>query len=325
MKDVVNDYHRFMNDSGYAVLSDWTCIRVTGADRTSFLNNLCTNDVARLRPDQGCEAFFTDVKGHILAHVMLLCRPDEVLLWTLPGQADSLTRHLDKYLIREDVTLENLSPDVRLFLVGGPRRWQAMGRDHAADLGNHLANTSASIGSTDALLVACDWFGPESVLVQVPADEADGLQSELVVHGAAVDPGALEMLRVESGTPLFGVDFDARNLPQEINRDKRAISFTKGCYLGQETVARIDALGHVNKLLVSVRFAAEDVPAASTTLLAGEKEVGQVTSAVWSPRLQSPLGLAMVRRGFNGAGTALSSAAGAAEVLSLPPLLDVQR
>jgi hypothetical protein len=125
-------------------------------------------------------------------------------------------------------------------------------------------------------------------------------------------------VRIEAGLPLFGVDFNADNLPQEVGRDAVAISFTKGCYLGQETVARIDALGHVNRQLAGVRFSGEAAPAAETKLTHAGAEVGQVTSASYSPQLKAPLALAMLRRGHNSPGAQLDSPAGAAEVVALP-------
>jgi folate-binding protein YgfZ len=126
------------------------------------------------------------------------------------------------------------------------------------------------------------------------------------------------MARIEAGVPLFGRDITADNLPQEIGRDQVAISFTKGCYLGQETVARIDALGHVNRQLVGVRFEGNEVPAVGTKLTAEGKEVGQVTSAAWSPKLAAPLAIALVRRGHAKAGTRLTSASGDAVIVVLP-------
>jgi folate-binding protein YgfZ len=118
--------------------------------------------------------------------------------------------------------------------------------------------------------------------------------------------------------PSYGVDFNEENLPQEVGRDSEAISFTKGCYLGQETVARIDALGHVNQRLASVRFFGTDVPAVGTELTRGGRIVGSVTSAAISPKLGAPIALAMVRREGNSPGARLSSAAGECEVVALP-------
>jgi hypothetical protein len=130
---------------------------------------------------------------------------------------------------------------------------------------------------------------------------------------------AFEMTRIEAGTPEYGRDLSDANLPQELARDARAISFTKGCYIGQETVARLDAMGHVNRTLCGVCFAAAEIPLVGTEFH-GEagKSLGQVTSAAFSPRLGAPLALAYVRRGTNTPGSRLESSLGAAEVVALP-------
>jgi folate-binding protein YgfZ len=125
-------------------------------------------------------------------------------------------------------------------------------------------------------------------------------------------------MRLETGTPLYGVDFDDDNLPQEVGRNEQAISFTKGCYLGQETVARIDALGHVNQQLVGVRFDGEAIPTVGTELTSGGAVAGRVTSATYSPLLEAPLAIAMVRHKFLPTGTRLDSANGPCEIVSMP-------
>ena len=126
---------------------------------------------------------------------------------------------------------------------------------------------------------------------------------------------------------MFGVDFDSANLPQEINRDRLAINFNKGCYLGQETVARIDALGHVNQKVVLLQFAGETLPAVGLELQVDGQGVGSVSSTCWSPKLQSPATLALVRRGFNDVGTQLDSDVGTATVVTnmRSPLASTQR
>jgi folate-binding protein YgfZ len=126
---------------------------------------------------------------------------------------------------------------------------------------------------------------------------------------------AFEAARIEQGFPLFGQDISDKNLPQEVGRDKLAISFVKGCYLGQETVARIDALGHVNRKLARLRFSGPAVPGPGTELRAGEQVVGEVTSASWSPRLRSPVALGYVRTAHLSPGTRLTSSCGEAEVM----------
>jgi folate-binding protein YgfZ len=152
----------------------------------------------------------------------------------------------------------------------------------------------------------------------------ESLRTALVNAGAVpADMAAFEMARIEAGTPLYERDISEKNLPQEVNRDALAISFTKGCYLGQETVARIDALGHVNRVLVGLRCFGEQAPASGTELHAGEATegspvVGAITSAAYSPRLHGPLALGYVRRGHTQVGTQLTSLAGPAEIAALP-------
>src|SRR5262249_26957999 len=113
-----------------------------------------------------------------------------------------------------------------------------------------------------------------------------------------LDPAAFESLRIAAGTPVFGKDVGPDNLPQEVGRDARAISFVKGCYLGQETVARIDALGHVNKILTSLRFESDRVPPSGTAMEAEGKVIGSVTSSAPSPADGKPIGLGYVRVAF---------------------------
>ena len=160
-----------------------------------------------------------------------------------------------------------------------------------------------------------------SYFIQVGSADMAAVTEALVAADAirCVLP-AVESARLEAGFPLFGVDITAENLPQEVARDSRAISFTKGCYLGQETVARIDAIGHVNRLLVGVRFDSTDVPDSGTELLVGDQKIGHVTSAAWSPILATPLALAYLRRNHAKPGTLLSSSAGPATVIALPLL-----
>ncbi|MDP7205983.1 MAG: glycine cleavage T C-terminal barrel domain-containing protein, partial [Pirellulaceae bacterium] len=147
------------------------------------------------------------------------------------------------------------------------------------------------------------------------APSLDALTPLLADDGCReIDTNVVEMLRVEAGIPRYGVDLDDQNLPQEVNRDTQAISFTKGCYLGQETVARIDALGHVNRLLTGLTLPPGPLPTAGMVIKRDGTETAHVTSSIYSPRLEQPLALAYVRREASSPGTVLDGA----EVVSLP-------
>jgi folate-binding protein YgfZ len=290
------EYEALTGKGGYYPLTDWTSVTFTGADRGAFLHNFCTNDVKRLQPGGACEAFLTDVKGKIIGHGLITCRDEELVLVTVPGEATGIVEHLDRYLIREDVKLIDTTADRQLALVAGPKA-------------DELARTAGRP------LFACDWLG------NIQAWLVEGEFSPKLLAEQRVLPcraGAFHAARVEAGFPLYGIDFDRSNLPQEIGRDARAISFTKGCYLGQETVARIDALGHVNRRLVGVRLTSAEVPEPPLELTRDGVPVGKATSFVFSPRLNAPLGLAIVRREASQPGTTLLTAAGACEILALP-------
>lgn len=284
------DYDALTTGRGLIALTGWSSVTLTGADRAAFLHNFCTNDVKRLQPGEACEAFITDVKGKVLGHCLVTCRPDELVLVTVPGQAARIIEHLDRYLIREDVTLTDTSSARSLGVVTGIKPDELSGVDG---------------------VFACEWLAPiRAVLVEGTVSDDMNL--------TACGPGAFDAVRIEAGFPLYGVDFDQANLPQEIGRDRRAISFTKGCYLGQETVARIDALGHVNRQLVGVRFDGDVAANPPVELRAEDAVVGTTTSIAYSPKLEAPLGLAIVRREAREPGRRLDSTSGPGEVVPLP-------
>jgi tRNA-modifying protein YgfZ len=305
---------------GFASLAGRTILALTGSDRVSLLNAFCSNNVKTLHPGKGCEAFITSPQGKTLGHLLIFCEPDQLILDTTPGQAGELIAHFDKYVISEDVQFVDRTNELCDTLVAGPKApavlTQLTGGGTPTELLAHLATT---IGGQPVTIRRVEYAGPTCFFVQAPAMGAAAIEQSLAAAGAVLcDAPAIESARLEAGIPLYGRDIMPDNLPQEIGRDARAISFTKGCYLGQETVARIDALGHVNRSLVGVKFIGGDVPAAGMRLLAGDKEAGHVTSAAWSPALQTPLALALVRRLHSKPGTPLGSAGGPAEVVALP-------
>jgi folate-binding protein YgfZ len=229
-----------------------------------------------------------------------------------PGQAAELIAHFDKYVISEDVQFADRTSDLSDLLVAGPAAAETIASFARSKIPTDLlSHVVTIIGGTSASVRRVEYAGPASFFVQSPTASLAAMEQTLAAAGAVrCDTVAVESARLEAGIPLFGRDITGDNLPQEIGRDSRAISFTKGCYLGQETVARIDALGHVNRQLVGLRLAGESVPAAGAPLLAGDKEVGQITSAAWSPALQAPLALGMVRRAHARPGTLLTSPSG---------------
>ena len=317
---LAREYEALVSGVGLIDVGDRTQIELTGGDRATFLHNLLTNDVKVLVPGGGCEAFVTNVQGKILGHVHVFVGSESIVLETVPDQAVVLLTHLEKYLIREDVQIHDRTAEWGELLLAGPKAtatWAS--RTGEAPPEELFSHKSASIDDRVLHIRRVDLLGPECFLIQAAVEDADVVAEALVDAGSFVCGSvALNTVRIECGTPFYGRDITDKNLPQEVNRDRRAISFTKGCYLGQETVARLDALGHVNRLLVGVAFEGKSVPEPGTSLTLQGSEVGRVTSSCFSPKLARPLALAYVRREHHEPGTRLDSPVAAAEIVRLP-------
>ena len=317
--DPAAEYAALTRGKAIVALDGWTQVELTGQDRVQLLSNLSTNDIKSLQPGQSRESLLLNVKGHILAQVCVSAGPDKLRLLTVPGQAERVINQLDRYIIREDVQLADQTGLRTALLVAGVT---------AEELAPKLAERALAAGDCDILSPpelpagsppAVYWLGNTSLLLTVAQDAAAVAWQTLVELGCrpcGMQP--LDQARVEARMPWYGVDATDENLPQELARDAAAISFTKGCYLGQETVARIDALGHVNKTLAVVRFSGDELPTAGTTFSADGKEIGRVTSAVRSPQFAAPLAMAYLRRGHQVPGTELSSSSGPAVVVDVP-------
>ena len=223
-------------------------------------------------------------------------------------------------MIQEDVELHDRTGQWQELILGGKKAAtllaEKIGGSVPQQPGDHLA---ATISGCEISLRRVEILPGDAFLLSGSAGEIQTVRETLQQSGAVLcSSQAIDSARVEAGWPSYGVDINENHLPQEVDRDEKAINFTKGCYLGQETVARIDALGHVNKKLVGVRFQAGEVPLADSELTVAEKAVGRITSAVFSSRLNCPLALAYVRREHCKPGTKLSANSGEAEVIKLP-------
>lgn len=295
-----------------------TQLEFTGPDRASYLHNLCTNEVKKLAAGQGCEAFVTNIQGKTIGHVYIFAGATSHVVDTVPDQAARLRPHFEKYHIQEHLTIRDRSADWSELLLTGDEAESLAQRVAGAAPVRRLEHVETQIAGQAASLRRVDYCGPTTFLISSPTDGSEAVWQALVSAGAApCGHQAVEMARIEAGTPIFGPDISDKNLPQELARDALAISFTKGCYLGQETVARIDALGHVNQTLRKLRFTGREVPPLGTELHVAhdpQKVVGTVTSAAFCPRLIAPLALAYVRREHHQPGTLLESRCGAAEI-----------
>ncbi len=314
------EYAALTDGMGLVDLSDRTQIELTGEDRATFLHNFTTNDIRGLKSGHGCEAFVLDARGHVFGHLLVFCTPHSLVLDTAPGQSEKLVAHFNRYIIRERVEVGDRSEVWgELLLAGGEIESLLVELFETVPAGRNN-HTQVQFAGHPLWLRRVDLAGPRSFLLAGYCEAIDAASIALSAEGvASCSMEAYEAVRLEAGYPCYGRDITEKNLPQEVGRDQFAINLSKGCYLGQETVARIDALGHVNRFLVSVRFDGDVVPPAGATLRSGDTNVGDVTSAARSPRFKSPLALAYVRRGFESTGAKFISDYGAVELVR-PPL-----
>ena len=284
-----------------------TVLELTGADRNKILNNLCTQDLRSLQSGQSKESFMLDVKGRTISHGSVACLDSRTLWISSPGQAHRLVPHIDRYIIREDAMVRDVSDVFLTYLLRPNSPWM---QTHLAEL---LENNECSEDfDKQAISILVPWLGPGTLLVlATPGTQCPQIaQLSSICHPSQTpnlqthDGSAWETMRIKNFWPWYGVDIDERNLPQEIGIDARAISFNKGCYLGQETVARLDALGQVQKKLALVELSTDSGWKFSgpTELMLSGKSIGTVTSASPSDTIENGrglwIGLAMLRRGY---------------------------
>jgi folate-binding protein YgfZ len=303
-------------------------IEVWGADAARFLHNLTTNDILSLTPGAGCEAFLTTAKAKVIAYLLIYhyASPPGFSLDVAPGAADKVIRHLDRYLISEQVEFANPTATFAQMHLAGPRAAALLeqvlgegGRLPAEPL--HHAPVRFD-DSDESWIRRHDALGLAGYDIVCSATQAADIWQRLLQAGARpAGREVCEMLRIEAGLPREGADIDENTFAPEVGRIAQTISYTKGCYLGQESIVMARDRGQVNRTLVGVQL--PDGPASHGSLLfAGDKEVGRITSSVHSPRLNMGLALAYVRRGHQEPGTKLeveiAGKRSLAEVIQLP-------
>jgi len=330
--DSAIEYRALRESAGILDLSFRSRVCLTGADRIRFLHGQVTNDVKRLGVGQGCYSALTTAKGKIQSDLNIFCLQDELLLDFEPGLTALVTERLEKYIVADDVQVVEVTPHYGLFSVQGPKAEaiiRALGLFPEIPM-NPLASVKISDPTLgEVYLTNHSRLGSNGFDLFVPFAALEAVADKLIAAAKSFGGGvcgwsAFEVARVEAGVPRFGVDMDETNIASECGIEARAISYNKGCYIGQEVLNRIHSIGHVNRELRGLRLAAElkALPVRGDKLFLGDKEVGHVTSAVFSPELAGGIALGYVRREANGNGTELivRSVAGTtnATVVELP-------
>lgn len=260
-------------------------IRLTGEDRARLLHAMTTNDVQSLTPGAGCYAFFLNAQGRILADAGILCFEDHMLLDVEPEVRRKIFEHLDRFIIADDVQLEDVTDSTAYLEIGGP---QAEGTLRA--LGAPIPERDyASANWGNRFVVRID---EERFRILAPLSEKADLAARL---GPASDTEAWNVWRLERAIPRYGDDITERHLLQE-TRQMQAASFTKGCYLGQEIVERVRSRGQVHKGLAPVEIDTQAVPSPGSAILDSEgAKCGDPMSAAFSPAIGRVVGFAYMR------------------------------
>jgi folate-binding protein YgfZ len=329
--DAASEYRNAREQAALFDLSHYTKIEVTGGDAASFLHNLSTGDVQGLPVGGGCEAFLCTAKARVVAHVLiyhLLLHDNRDAFWldTVPGAAEQVIKHLDHFLISEQVEFADRTREFAQLHLAGPQAKAVLEKtlqDDIPDLADlqHMMRTFGTAGTChirrhDAL------SGPGYDMVCLRA-RAEGVWQLLTRSGARpAGRTAYEALRIEAGTPLYGQDIDENTLAPEVGRTAQAICYAKGCYIGQEPIVRIRDIGQVNRTLTRLRIESAAAIPHGAKLFRDGKELGQLTSSAVIPGTSNTVALAYVRRGNTEPGTRFEADVGAhrlaAEVVGMP-------
>ncbi len=301
---------------------------LTGPDAQRYVNALLTSNVRDLKPGGGADGLLLTPQGHILAEVETLLLPDKILAVSHAMVRERTFSTLEKFIIMDDVTIEDETLSTGTLELVGPRTTTLIFELCNANLSALplFSHADVTLSSIPCRVVRHEFGGRPAAMLLASRDDLPVLWRKLEafvrVHGgSAIGMEALNSMRLESGTPWFGHDFDDKNIPHEAGLEHSHISYEKGCYTGQEIVERVRSRGHVNRRLTEVVFSS-DAPAPGTKFLAtgkdGVAEVGNVTSVAFSPVLGATIGLGYVRRENSALGTVLGAAGVSAKVIAPP-------
>ena len=306
-------YRALREEAGMLERGERRLLACRGPDAASYLHDQLTNDVESVEPGHGCYAALLDRKAHLQADLRVLrIADDELLLDCEDTGREALGVHLGTYRVGRDVEFENLAESHTVVSVIGPASATAAG---VGPLTPEHAHREITIGGATARAVATD-VGIDLICARA---DLEAIKAALADAGVeSVDSAAAEIVRVESGRPRFGLDMTTATIPQEAGINERAVNFEKGCYIGQETVARLHYRGKPNRHLRGLRLSGPVEPGAVVRL--GDRELGTVGTAVLSPA-HGPIALAILRREAEPGSTVEIDANGAtveAAVVELP-------
>ena len=281
MSSPAERFEQFLKHGGIADLSERVQLRLTGNDRVRYLNGQVTINVLRLQPGEIRPACVTTAKGKLCADVFVLAEGDALVIDAEASLKETLAARLGRYIIADDVTIDDTSDQMRLVHLLGPAAARA-----------DLAALPRAAHATR--------FGRTGLDLRLGSDEFRRIWDAVSAEACVLDEPLLEALRIEAGIPRWGYELDEDTLPPEARLDRTHIDYDKGCYIGQEVISRLKSIGHVNRTLTGLVAATAEPLAAGLRLFDPDKparEIGQLTSAAWSFALDRPVALGYLKRG----------------------------
>ena len=310
--NTTEEYWTIKKAVGLADMSHLGRLRITGKDRVSFLNGLLTNDISQLKENEGQRSALLNSKARVLADLHLYAQPDSLLIDTGESPASHVKEILDRFIITEDVQIQDSSQDLVQLTVQGPRSSQAINEVLGPEAQDLKQLEQKTLGPST--IIARDRTGQTGYDIILPALEAEPVWHGFLLNGGdlglnPVGSQALEILRLEAGYPKYATDVDENTIILEAGF-KDAINFNKGCYLGQEVVARATHIGRVNKQLVRLEVETKDSVSPHSKLTSDGRDAGFITSAAFSPGLGRVASLGYANREFAKEGTKVNVQSG---------------
>lgn len=287
----MSGYEELRSGAAFLDLSARGKLLLTGEDRARLLHAMCTNDVEHLKADAGVYAFFLSAQGRILADANVFNLGDRLFLDVESGTVESLSAHLNKYIIADDVTVDDITSKWIAIGLEGPQSVEAAVRAGLPVPADHLATVSFDSGFVARVASSAN----EGIRVFLPAEQRSAFLEKL--HAAEIAEATAQeadIVRLENKLPRYGDEISDCYLVAE-TQQLQGVHFNKGCYIGQEIVERVRSQGKVHRLLTPIVITGKILPTKGAKILAGEKEVGEVTSAAWSPALEQVVGFAYLR------------------------------
>ncbi len=287
-------------------------IDISGKDRVDFIHRMVTNDVKNLAPGTGCYACLLNAQAKVISDMNVWMTESKIVLGVEPGFAAKTIEALEKFIVTDDVALKDTTNELIGFGVIGPAAEKLIGSITSSGYPTKsYHHRPVKVESMEAYVMCLPIFGKKSWYIAAPPQDKQKLHGILLDEGSgigmiAIDRLTEEILRIESGTPLYGVDVTEEILLPEVPQMmSRAVSFTKGCFPGQEIVARMDSRQKFAKQFVIIQIEANEVPHTESSIKKEGKEIGWITSACFSPRSSKALALGFVKSELCSAGTSL--------------------